>query len=516
MMLGALLVAAVWSGGALAPETLFVSPPLGSDQDGNGSVESPFRTVTRALEQVQETSLERVTIRLDFGEYSIKTGEALPWSLPAGCRLLGRGSSHSKVVPGNAGASIRILPGAAPVVLDGIGFSGGPAAIQMEAEGGQQVGLTAQDLHFDQVPTAVSVHAARARGVEGPGRVALRLSRCRIEGGDVGIAVTGPGAVDLALDQVRFRGSPVGVLLPSEAGSGGVDLGFEARECQFLDHGEAGVRRRGEDGGNRRGAPLTFVDCLFQGNHTGIDLELPGGDTPLRVVGCRFLENEYYGIRAAGKSGDPKAVSRFEDCWFGWNGIGIYLVNCTVRYEFERCQVTDSLGNGVFTSSFLGDACEAWFRNCLLAHNGAAGLFVMSDGETMKVRAAFNTIVGNGGGGVTRKDRHGGATDLLVTHSILWGNQFDRQPRDFVRVEDGAVRGCLVADGQFCADGANRQLDPRFVNAAGRDYRPAQDSPSRAAGFLDPALPVPAVDLAGHPRSPDALVLGALIGAGDQ
>ncbi|MEO1208076.1 MAG: DUF1565 domain-containing protein [Cyanobacteria bacterium J06638_20] len=70
-----------------APATqlmLFVDPVLGSDETGEGTLRSPFRTITHAVQFAQTDTV----IMLGAGTYSERTGEQFPIGLPPGVRLL--------------------------------------------------------------------------------------------------------------------------------------------------------------------------------------------------------------------------------------------------------------------------------------------------------------------------------------------------------------------------------------------------------------------------------------------
>ena len=69
------------------------------------------------------------------------------------------------------------------------------------------------------------------------------------------------------------------------------------------------------------------------------------------------------------------------------------------------------------------------------------------------------------------------------------------------------VRGCLIQDGSI-AGGGNLAGDPGFVDAAGRDFRLAADSPCVDKGMVGDGASG-ASDLDGRPRRNGAPDLGA-------
>jgi hypothetical protein len=63
---------------------LFVNPLIGDDQRGTGSLGSPFRSITRAVQFAEPETV----IFLSAGSYTERSGEQFPIVLPAGVRLM--------------------------------------------------------------------------------------------------------------------------------------------------------------------------------------------------------------------------------------------------------------------------------------------------------------------------------------------------------------------------------------------------------------------------------------------
>ncbi|MEO1145443.1 MAG: DUF1565 domain-containing protein [Cyanobacteria bacterium J06638_22] len=85
---------------------LFVDPVLGNDETGVGTLRSPFRTITRAVQFAEGDTV----IMLGAGTYSQRTGEQFPIGLPPGVRLLempnGTITIQGQIVEGQAVASV--------------------------------------------------------------------------------------------------------------------------------------------------------------------------------------------------------------------------------------------------------------------------------------------------------------------------------------------------------------------------------------------------------------------------
>jgi len=73
---------------------LFVNPSLGDDQTGEGTLRSPFRSITRAIQFAEPNT----TLILAGGTYSQRTGEQFPIGLPSGVSLLEDPAASSAIV----------------------------------------------------------------------------------------------------------------------------------------------------------------------------------------------------------------------------------------------------------------------------------------------------------------------------------------------------------------------------------------------------------------------------------
>ena len=82
---------------AQAPSTanqLYVNPDRGNDRRGEGTAESPFKTITHALRNAPANT----TIILAPGTYSAETGESFPLELKRGVTISGRPDDRGRGV----------------------------------------------------------------------------------------------------------------------------------------------------------------------------------------------------------------------------------------------------------------------------------------------------------------------------------------------------------------------------------------------------------------------------------
>jgi hypothetical protein len=71
--------------------TLVVNPKTGNDSTGDGSSTNPFRTLTKALAVVKNSTVQGLTIQLDPGTYTATNGEVFPIVIPTGVTIVGSG-----------------------------------------------------------------------------------------------------------------------------------------------------------------------------------------------------------------------------------------------------------------------------------------------------------------------------------------------------------------------------------------------------------------------------------------
>lgn len=71
--------------------TLIVNPVSGSDTTGNGTSEKPYKTLTKALAVVKNSTTPGLAIQLAAGQYSTTSGETFPIVVPTGVTITGSG-----------------------------------------------------------------------------------------------------------------------------------------------------------------------------------------------------------------------------------------------------------------------------------------------------------------------------------------------------------------------------------------------------------------------------------------
>ena len=119
---------------------LDVNPQTGNDTTGNGTSSKPYKTLTKAIAVVKNSTTQGLTIQLATGVYSTVSGEKFPIVIPTGMTINGNGygagfskgsfingegedTAYEKLVNGNTGsayATMEIASGVTSVSLNGI------------------------------------------------------------------------------------------------------------------------------------------------------------------------------------------------------------------------------------------------------------------------------------------------------------------------------------------------------------------------------------------------------------
>ncbi len=268
-------------------------------------------------------------------------------------------------------------------------------------------------------------------------------------------------------------------------------------------------------------ATPTVRNCIFESNANatrggGLEVDQGGGG---RIEDCLFTQN------AAGLGGavsvGPNCTPLFERCTFESNqsiqGGGAVLCASNSAPTFAACvfehNTTLSRGGAIYVAAQAAPT----FVSCLLAQNSAVeggGIYALtaSTPNLVNVTLAQNSAT-NGGGLFSINSL------AALSNAVVWGNsdasgtgagaQIEQSVGVGVTVERGIVEGGF-ASGSFVLD-----VDPRFADAAGGDYRLVFGSPGIDAG--DNTLVPPAFEEAlggferflDDPTTPDTGVGGA-------
>jgi predicted outer membrane repeat protein len=248
------------------------------------------------------------------------------------------------------------------------------------------------------------------------------------------------------------------------------------RKCRFM------ANRAREWGG----AIYCFIDsdplieeCVFSDNTALLGGAIGGEFSDMVVSGCEFTSNIAAETPGLGAAGGAMMLWR---CYPS-------ITNCVFRKN-----IAEGAGGAIHCHK-----SNIAMESCLLYDNTARWGGAYYGNSVSKPRILVSTFVGNvatnDGGAIYAT--HGGA---LVGSCILRANTAGSGQGD--QVYGGApVVFCNVRGG---APGlGNIDVDPRFVDAAGRDFRLTADSPCIDAGHNWAAAGLADTDLDGNPRFAD-------------
>ncbi|MEW6365081.1 MAG: DUF1565 domain-containing protein [Acidobacteriota bacterium] len=229
-----------------AATTIYVDAENGDDATGVGSMENPYKSMTKGLSE----ATDGYTVSAAEGLYDVSNGEQFPLLIPSGVKLEGAGATQTVVAGAGLVAPIPCTvlmdPGS---VLDSVGLYGGGLIPVSGIAPGATMG------HLDVRNCRIAGYLAGvALAPLGPGTPSLELVNSTIIGGLAGVAVTnvdveiqnslvtssiltGLIAQDSSMD-IRgssFQSSPVGMLL---TGAGAVG---PCRDSSIIDNLLEGV-----------------------------------------------------------------------------------------------------------------------------------------------------------------------------------------------------------------------------------------------------------------------------------
>ena len=242
-----------------------------------------------------------------------------------------------------------------------------------------------------------------------------------------------------------------------------------------------------------RNGILLIEECLFE-NIYGDAVDFDSAQTGTVIRNCTFRHGTFGNVDAVDVGPGDIAGSfdvRIENCMM-FDFPFDKAVSIGDRGSSFGTIVSNCFMYGCLSGVMLKDSCEGSVRNCTVVENGWGFT------NYNKVNSSATT-----GGGITTN----------AHNNILWGNGIT------ISMANG---GQLYADHNIFGNtnwpgAANINVNPLFVNPAGRDYRLAPGSPALGAGRdgadLGARFPVGAAMALSHPRieaidntGPDAVV----------
>jgi parallel beta-helix repeat protein len=203
------------------------------------------------------------------------------------------------------------------------------------------------------------------------------------------------------------------------------------------------------------------------------DPNIPGGDG---IMSYNLVEGNI--LHHNGNSLNLTCVSDSvvrSNLFYGQNTKAIALWDTMAGYQYS------SKRNILINNTVIMDLCT---RECIQMRNGATHNVVRNN----ILVAPFQAIVAD----------PSSVEGTVIDHNLYFGS---REPERFLWAGEYRTVKDMQAKG-FCQGDASG--DPKFVNQAEADFRPAADSPAIGAGVMDDKAGD--VDLAGKPRSADGKI----------
>lgn len=227
-----------------------------------------------------------------------------------------------------------------------------------------------------------------------------------------------------------------------------------------------------------------MANCLLH-NNLAIQSGGDGGALYLssgEVVNCIFSNNWAYAYGSGvymtgGRLRDCQIVKNYMSTTYATDGCGVYMSGGTV----DACVVRDNNGSftqrggGVFMSG--GRLVNSLVLNNFVLSQGG-GVYVSGNASAVHVTVSGNRAI-SGGHGVHLAS--GSVSNSVVIGN---GNTFYQSRGENVVIQGGAFN--YSASSPLMAGTGNLAIEPRFVNAAGGDYRLPPGSPC-----LDVAVALP-------------------------
>jgi parallel beta helix pectate lyase-like protein/uncharacterized protein DUF1565 len=450
----------------------------GSDAEGDGSADKPFKTIHRALVLQAQVPDRSVEIELALGHYGRHRGavaaepekdrEVIPIQLPPNVSLSGAGSESCEIT-GEQDQPIVLLADRGECRLAGVTLRGGATAIAASpiARGGR-LAVGCVDLAIRDCADGIDLDLAA-------GSVAFRGDGLRVRGGKSGLHANGATRLDLGLSRCSFRECDEALRLDTnKAPPDGARHALDVSDCRFERGSGVAVRRLGSAPLAPDATPWRIRGSTFVGNEAGVALEIPNGDLPIAIDECDFQENNLFAISLVGSGEELEGASRIAGCRMRWNGVGVNLLSCGRKVELDRCRIEESTGNGLFAGLLGGKRSSVALSRCLVACNGSCGLFGLCETKGgLTVALERCTVADNRGHGVEQKGRATGAA-FALERCIVAGNS-----ADLFKVDPERLKECLLGKGSADAQRGVEVGDPKFVDRRGRDFRLAPDSPAR-------------------------------------
>ncbi|MBV8117334.1 MAG: DUF1565 domain-containing protein, partial [Candidatus Eremiobacteraeota bacterium] len=231
--------------------TLNVNPKTGSDTTGDGSATKPYKTLTKAIAVVKNSTIQGLAIQLAIGNYNVASGEKFPIVVPTGVTIMGTGygTGFAKgsyingegedtalekllgIPAGTAFATLEIAANVSSVAVNNVyvGSSHLPFASNLAYAALDAIGSTSASHTTFAADTPFTTHP-RVVGILVPSG-GVDCTGCVIFGGDralVAFSIPGASAPVVALGGQPTQGVILGKIGIATDGTASVNASFQS------------------------------------------------------------------------------------------------------------------------------------------------------------------------------------------------------------------------------------------------------------------------------------------------
>ena len=411
----------------------------GSDDTGDGTDASPFRSITKALSVASGVPV----VKIGAGSYSAEYGEVFPLEIPEGTILRGEGASETTIDGGNAGVCIvSNFAHGASCTISSIHFK----------DSGLQPAIVSDSTDISVENCSFSQTLKYSGNTETAGAILLfGAQKAVVEGCDFSL------------------GSQSRHWVVQTTGTGGVDdvCDLTVRNCIFEDntvvYGLVGcsvttIRNR-----------YTISDCTFSGNTvTSINKVGSRTNTP---GGCIVMISLL--VREDGKA-YPYGELTVDRCRFVSN-----RANSVIATQFTTDSANVTIQNSLFKGNVLYNTATGYSEGVIRTYYGVPTVanctFIGNPGHFCETSGGvFRNCIFSGEGVLVNNTTY----KMNLYGAIVHGTEYGYQSQIETNPELGAVI----------------EADPCFADEFGhlRAYSPAVDAGVGTFGLSD---------LAGNPRA---------------